>query len=72
VTPQETLEQQIARYRQMTGEERLAVALELHELACDVAREGIRRQHPGATNAEVESLLHERLVLARITDSTIF
>jgi hypothetical protein len=49
----------------MTGEERLAIALELHELSCDIAREGIRHQHPHATPAEVERLLRERLTLAR-------
>jgi hypothetical protein len=64
VTPQATLEHQIEHYRLMTGEERLALALELHELSCDVAREGIRRQHPHATPVEVERLLRERLALA--------
>ena len=58
-------EEQIRRYRQMTGEERLAIALELHELACDIAREGIRQQHPYADPAEVERLLRSRLELAR-------
>ena len=65
MTPQAALQRQIERYRQMTGEERLALALDLHEFACDVAREGIRRQHPGADAAEVERLLRERLTLAR-------
>lgn len=59
------LEKQIERYRQMTGEQRLAVALDLHEMSCDIAREGIRRQHPEADAAEVERLLHHRLELAR-------
>jgi hypothetical protein len=45
----------------MTGEERLAVALDLHELSCDIAREGIRHQRPGAAPEEVERLLRERL-----------
>ena len=49
----------------MTGEQRLAVALELHELSCDIAREGIRRQNPRADAAEVERLLRRRLELAR-------
>ena len=47
----------------MTGEQRLALALELHEFSCDVAREGIRRQHPGIGEAEVERLLRQRLEL---------
>jgi hypothetical protein len=59
------LDKQIERYRQMTGEQRLAVALELHEMSCDIAREGIRRQHPHADIAEVERLLRHRLELAR-------
>jgi hypothetical protein len=59
------LQQQIERYRRMTGEQRLAVALDLHELSCNVAREGIRRQSPDADDAEVERLLRRRLELAR-------
>ena len=49
----------------MTGEERLAVALDLHEVSCDIAREGIRRQHPKADADEVERLLRQRLELTR-------
>jgi hypothetical protein len=49
----------------MTGEQRLALALELHELACDIAREGIRRQHPEADLETVERLLRRRLELSR-------
>ena len=48
----------------MTGEQRLALALELHELSCDLAREGIRYQNPQADEAEVERLLRQRLRLA--------
>ena len=59
------LEKQIERYRQMTGEQRLSVALDLHELSCDIAREGIRRQNPNADVAEVNRLLRHRLELAR-------
>jgi hypothetical protein len=65
MSPQSALDHQIERYRQMSGEERLAIALDLHELACDIAREGIRTQHPGADAAEVERLLRRRLELAR-------
>jgi hypothetical protein len=35
MTAQVALEKQIERYRQMTGEERLGIALNLHEMACD-------------------------------------
>ena len=65
MTAARALEQQIERYRQMTGEQRLALALELHELSCDISREGIRHAHPGADAAEVERLLRHRLELAR-------
>ena len=65
MTAATALEKQIERYRQMTGEQRLAIALELHEMSCDIAREGIRRQNPEADTAEVERLLHHRLELVR-------
>jgi hypothetical protein len=65
MTAAAALDEQIKRYRRMTGEQRLAIALELHELSCDIAREGIRRQHPDADTAEVERLLRHRLELAR-------
>ena len=64
MTQASALKKQITRYRQMTGEERLAVALELHELSCEIAREGIRRAHPEADAAEVEQLLQRRLKFA--------
>ena len=63
--PADALGRQIARYREMSGEERLAIALDLHELACDLAREGIRQQHPKATEPDVARLLRHRLELAR-------
>ncbi len=66
MTPAAALEKQIECYRRMTGEQRLAIALDLHEFACEVAREGIRRQHPEADAAEVERLLRHRLDLARV------
>jgi hypothetical protein len=65
MTPRAALSLQIERYRRMTAEARLALALELHELACEVSREGIRHQHPGASPEDVERFLHRRLELAR-------
>ena len=65
MTAATALDRQIEHYRRMTGEQRLALALELHEMSCDIAREGIRRQNPKADPAEVERLLHHRLELAR-------
>ena len=65
VIPAAALAKQIEHYRQMTGEERLAVALELHEFSCEIAREGIRHTCPGADSVEVERLLRRRLALTR-------
>ena len=64
MNPEAATEMQIDRYRQMTGEQRLKLAFDLFELACNVAREGIRSQHPGADEAVVNRLLRERLALA--------
>ncbi len=61
MTPERAVQEQIERYRRMTGEQRLRIALELHELSCNVAREGIRQQNPEADEAEVECLLRRRL-----------
>lgn len=58
------LEMQIERYRQMTPEQCIELALRLHELARDVARSGIRAQHPGASEEQVEEMLRERRRLA--------
>jgi len=65
MNPASALDAQIARCREMTTEQRVLTALGLHELACEMARLGIRRQHPDAGPNEVERLLHKRLELAR-------
>jgi hypothetical protein len=49
----------------MTGEQRLETALELHALSCDLAREGIRRQFPDASDEEIERHLRLRLEAGR-------
>ncbi len=67
MNPEGALNEQIERYRRMTGEQRLALALELHELSCNVAREGIRHQNPDADEFEVERLLRQRLERSRAT-----
>jgi hypothetical protein len=64
MVPEEALKAQIAKYREMTGEERLEIALRLHELSCEIAREGIRSQFPDASIEEVERKLKERIKLA--------
>ena len=65
MTPELATQRQIERYRAMTGERRLKIALDLHEFACNVAREGIRRQFPHATTEEVEGHLRRRIELSR-------
>ncbi len=65
MTAEVALQRQIEHYRRMTGEQRLAIALDLHTMACDIAREGIRRQHPAADAVKVEELLQSRLKLVR-------
>jgi len=65
MSPDAATEMQIERYRQMTCEERIKIALGLHELACEMARAGIRVQHPDADEAEVDRLLQRRIELAR-------
>ena len=65
MSPVEATQRQIEQYRAMTGEERLKIALDLHEFACNVAREGIRRQFPKATADEVEQHLRHRIELGR-------
>ena len=67
MTPEAATKMQIELYRQMTGEERLAIGLRLHEFACELARAGIRHQYPDADEAGVERLLRRRLELARDT-----
>jgi hypothetical protein len=59
------LERQIELYRAMTGEQRLKIALDLHEFACNIARAGIRHQFPDASADEVERHLRRRIELSR-------
>jgi hypothetical protein len=65
MTPEAAWQKQLECYRKMTGEQRLLIALNLHELACTLARAGIRQQYPGATAEEVESRLRQRIQLSR-------
>lgn len=63
MNPQAALEMQIECYRRMTGEQRLGIGLELHALALDLARQGIRQQFPAAAEEEVERRLRQRIAL---------
>jgi hypothetical protein len=63
MTPAAALENQIDRYRRLTGDERLQIALRLHELSCEIARDGIRSQNPSLDADGVEIQLRERIRL---------
>lgn len=65
MTPEEATQLQIELLRAKTGEERLRIALDLHEFVCSVTREGIRSQFPGVTADEVEQHLRRRIELSR-------
>lgn len=54
---------QIEAYRQMSGEERLQIALNLHELSCEISRESIRATSANTTSEEVEAQLRQRIQL---------
>lgn len=64
MTPQQHTQQQIDRYRLMTGEQRLQIGFGLHELSCQIARDGIRARYPNATSAFIEEALRKRLQIA--------
>jgi hypothetical protein len=64
MNPRAAMECQIAAYRRMTGEQRLSIALQLHELACDIGRAGIHAQFPDADKEEVDRLLRERIEMS--------
>ena len=65
MTPGEALDRQIELYRQMTGEQRVKIALGLHKLSCDVARDGIRHQFPDADEEEIERQLRLRIAASQ-------
>jgi Rv0078B-related antitoxin len=66
MSPDAAVQAQIERYRRMTGQERLNIALDLHEFACEVSRAGIRRQFAGAADEEVERQLRRRIQMGRV------
>ena len=63
MSPELAEQKQIEAYRAMSGEERLAIGLRLHELACEIARESVRSRFPTATPDEIEDKVRERLSL---------
>lgn len=65
MNPEQGFQKQLEIYRKMTGGERLEIALNLHQLSCDISREGIRYRHPNATPEEVEEYLKKRIIQSR-------
>lgn len=61
MTPDEALEKQIELYRAMTGEQRVAIALDMHERWCNSQLEDIRRLFPTADESELIQRLRERI-----------
>lgn len=61
--PSTATKMQIEAYRLMSGEERLLIALNLHELSCEISRESIRATSPNSTAEEVEAQLRQRIQL---------
>lgn len=61
--PSTATKMQIEAYRKMSGEERLRIGLNLHELSCEIARESIRAASANATSEEVEEQLRQRIRL---------
>jgi hypothetical protein len=53
---------QLARYRQMSGSERVELAVQMSEDAREIARAGIRARHPTYSASDVEHALR-RLIL---------
>ncbi len=62
--PSTATRMQIEAYRKMSGEERLQIALSLHELSCEISRESIRATCANATSEEVEAQLRQRIRLS--------
>jgi hypothetical protein len=58
-TSREALRVQFAALRRITPARRLALMDGLTRLAQSMAREGLRRRHPGVTEAELDTLFSE-------------
>jgi hypothetical protein len=57
-------QKQIEILRRMTGEQRLTLAFEMWETACEVTRAGIRAQYPEFSAAQVQCELARRIMIA--------
>jgi Rv0078B-related antitoxin len=61
----EIYREKIERARAMSPWEKILAGEELFELACDMARAGIRSQFPDLSEEEVQQKLYERIELLR-------
>lgn len=57
--------EKIRKTRAMRGEDRILAGPRLFDYACRIALDGLRRQFPDATDAELREILRKRLALAR-------
>ena len=64
MTPDEEWQREIERYRAMTGEQRLTIALDMTTRAREAERDGIRREFPDADEAEIDQLFRMRMMAA--------
>lgn len=61
MSSEQLLDADIERYRAMTGEQRLKIAVDMHKEWCNAACGIIRRQHPDADGVKVLQLLREQI-----------
>lgn len=59
----ELYREEVLEARQMSAEEKFVAGQELFEMACEVTLAGIRNENPGATEAECQRILEDRLRL---------
>ncbi len=57
--------ERVHRARREAPEAKLLAGPELFEMACEIARAGIRHQHPDADEAQVEAILTRRLAIKK-------
>jgi hypothetical protein len=62
---------QLCAQRAMTGEQRLLMALEMCLFARELAREGIRREHPEWSDADVKRELLRRAFLPGLMPASL-
>jgi len=57
--------ERVRRARAMPPEEKLLAGARLFDLSCRIMADGIRHEHPQASDEEVQQILRERLALIR-------